>query len=144
MEPKIIHKRYSDHYEAIKRIGNCPLKHTVQLADLGDLKDMKAETQRCYNDMKRDGIEDTSVLDYLCILSTLYLLEIAPQGVKTPREHIRYFIENYEANIEETRNMLRLFNKKPEYLFGLIKTNDVELYKELAGFWFTLYNQKKS
>lgn len=138
METKDILRRYADHYDAIKRMGSFPLSKQVQLSDLGDLKEMKAETQRSYNDMKKDNL-NISVIDYLCLISTLVLVNNASKTCKNPKEYIKYLIDNYATQKEEMNNLLRLFNKKPEYLFSLIKTNNIELYKELAGFWFNLY-----
>ena len=138
METKDILRRYADHYDSIKRIGSYPISKQLQLSDLGELKEMKAETQRCYNDMKKDGLE-LSVIDYLCLISTLVIVNNASKNCKTPKDFIKHIIENYPSQKEETNNLLRLFNKSPEYLFSLIKTNNIELYKELAGFWFNLY-----
>lgn len=141
METKDIIRRYAEHYDAIKRIGSYPLFQQLQLSDLGNDREMKAVAQKCYNDMKKDGFE-LSVIDYLCLISTLFLLRDLP--VKTDKDYVRYIIENYKNAKEETTNLLRLFNRKPEYLFGLLKTTNVELYKELAGFWFNLYIGTKS
>lgn len=138
METKDILRRYADHYDAIKRIGSYPINKQIQLSDLGDLKEMKAETQRSYNDMKKDKL-DLSVIDYLCLISTLFLISNASKTCKNPKEYIKYVIDNYASHKEEANNLLRLFNKSPEYLFSLIKTNNTELYKEMAGFWFNLY-----
>jgi hypothetical protein len=63
---------------------------------------------------------------------------------KTPGKLIKYIIENYGTAHLETNALLRLFNKKPEYLMRLIGTDDVEIYKELAAFWYSIYNQHLS
>lgn len=167
METKNIMLRYGIHYEAIKRIGSYPLSKELQLSDLGstkkDLKTMKSISQRCYIDMRKDRL-DVSVIDYICWVSTSYVLDRARSNLeqKTPDKYNDYIIRNYDSFREEANNLLRLFIKKPEFYFNWIHQDnenngintkstfgvnskdsilyydDLRSFKNLAGFWFIL------
>lgn len=146
MEKNEISIRYGTHYHAIKRIGNYPLSRYLQLTDLGEgddkekLKEMKAITQKCYSDIKKDDLgSDISVIDYLCIISLFHLVENLSVIDRNPEKIVRNIIKNYEINKEETNNLLRIVIKRPEFFFKVFKTKNIELYKELVGFWCNLY-----
>jgi len=138
METETILLRYATHYKAIKKIGSHPICHQLQLSDLGTVKEMKAITQKCYGDIRKDGFGDISVIDYLCVISLLYLFENCPRGtLKTKTDILRYIIKNYDSFPEETNNLLRILIKRPE--FYSTKMEDIEIYKEMSGFWYKLY-----
>jgi hypothetical protein len=146
MEKNEISIRYGTHYHAIKRIGNYSLSRNLQLTDLGEgedkekLKEMKAITQKCYSDKKNDKFgDDISVIDYLCIISLFHLVENLSVIDRNPEKMVRNIIKNYEINKEETNNLLRIVIKRPEFFFKVFKTKNIELYKELVGFWCNLY-----
>jgi len=146
MEKNEISIRYGTHYHAIKRIGNYPLSRNLQLTDLGEgedkekLKEMKAITQKCYSDKKSDKFDnEISVIDYLCIISLFHLVENLSVIDRNPEKIVRNIIKNYEINKEETNNLLRIVIKRPEFFFKVFKTKNIELYKELVGFWCNLY-----
>lgn len=140
MENKDVIIRYGSHYDAIKKIGNYPLCYVLQLSDLGEPKKMKAITQRCYNDMKKDFSDFAfSVIEYLCLISALYLRNETPATENSSEKEVKYIIKNYENKKEETRNMLRFLVRRPEFFFKVFNTKNIELYKELFGFWCNLY-----
>ena len=135
--PKIM-KRWGNHYTAIKRIGSYPLNKELQLSDLGktpdDTKTIKAEVQRCYIDMKKDGIniKELSVIDYLCLLSMFYLLAMTLENHKEGQTFTKYVIENFEQHKAEAKNLLRFATKHPEMMEHLNA-------KEILLFWHDNY-----
>lgn len=134
--------RYARHYKAIKTIGAYPLYKDLQLSDLGETPEMKAIAQRCYTDKKKLRWDEISVIDFLCLISAHYLLSNVPVSERTAAKGLKYIIDNYEGNLkEETRNTLRIFVKRPEVFFKNLRTEDVEIYKEMVGFWLKLYIQ---
>lgn len=142
MEKKEILFRYASHYDAIKKIGEYPLGASLQLSDLGDLKEMKAITQKCYKEISRDRetgiiLEDISVIDYLCRISTLYLIELYKEkGVALAVAIVRGYFENSE----ETKNLLRYFIKNP--FFILTGNEDMKCFQIIGGFWLKLLEGK--
>lgn len=138
MEKKEILTKYGQNYDAIIRIGKYPLSHSLQLSDLGDIKEMKATTQRCYNDMKKERL-DISVIDYLCRISTLFL--VSRIKASTQIDYAIKIVDGYFVNEEETKNLLRYFIKEPFFLLMEIKTEVPDHQKSfyiLGGLWFAL------
>jgi len=141
METKTILRRYADHYDAIKKIGSYPLSKQLQLSDLGDVKTLKAVSQKCYIDMKKDKYE-LSVIDYVCLISTWFIFNEAPEEDRKPEKFPKRIGVALIVRTEETRNLLRLFNKRPEFLMDLIGSKDISVYSEMARFWYRFYNRK--
>lgn len=138
MEKKEILTKYGQNYDAIIRIGQYPLSQELQLSNLGDIKEMKATTQRCYNDMKKEDL-DISVIDYLCRISTLFL--ISRIKAKIQIDYAMKIVDGYWENVEETKNLLRYFMKDPLFLLNEIKTDVFDHLKSfyiIGGLWFTL------
>jgi hypothetical protein len=132
MEKKDIIKRYGAHYDAIQIIGGYPLSQYLQLSDLGDTKEMKADIQRCYKETKDDGML-IAITDYLCWISSLYLVDTILKIV--PKEKFAdYLIANYGSFKADANNFLRLLNKRPE----LLKL-EREDFKKLMVFWLEKY-----
>lgn len=130
MEKDILSLRYGTHYKAIKRIGSYPLSQELLLYSLGETEDMKAITQRCYSDMKKDNLK-ISVIDYLCWISAEYLYDMALTN--SPKNLIGYFKNNFDKFKEESVNMLRYVSRRPE---KFVKWGDV---KELLSIWYDNY-----
>jgi hypothetical protein len=139
MERQEIYTKYGQNYDAIIRIGKYPLSKTLQLSDLGNKKEMKATTQRCYNEMKKEGL-DISVIDYLCRISTLYVLELYVKS--DANKYVRKIIERYFEWPEETKNLLRYFMKDPFFLLKLIGSDSVHNhmihFQYISGLWFAI------
>lgn len=138
METKEIMIKYWSHVEAIKRVGGFPLSKELQLSDLGEVKEMKAITQKCYNEIKKDGL-DISVIDYLCRISTQFI--VANIKADTQIDYAMKIVNGYFENEAETKNLLRYFMKDPFFLLMKIKTNEPDHLKTfyiLGGLWFTL------
>lgn len=135
MKTEDIMLRWGTHYAAIKRIGGKPIYKTLQLSDLGenpdDTKTMKSETQRCYIDMKKDKLE-ISVIDYLCWISSQYILDMAVKNA-SDKKYIEYIKKNNGSFKEEFNNLLRLASKKPELLKEFGDT------RELVVMWHDNY-----
>lgn len=128
--------RYGTHYEAIKKIGSYPLTKTLHLSDLGKKGEMKAISQKCYTEMKKDGhyvdrVYELSVIDYLCLLSTRYLIHLIESDSKiplkeiTPEIYCSKIVKCIFTHKEETKNLLRLFFKDPSYLSIYIISNEI-------------------
>src|SRR5665647_211256 len=118
MRKRSINLLYATLEDEIKMIGDYPLDKSLKLIDLGNLKEMKAITQRCYNNMKKDNL-NVSVIDYLCIVSTRYLLRIMSDLLRVSGEDVRDklrltdFVElmlmEYSDHPKEIKNFLRYF-----------------------------------
>jgi hypothetical protein len=146
MEPKDIVFRYATHYEAIQKIGEYPLAKSLQLSDLGDTKEMKSVAQKCYNDMHKDNY-DVTVIDYLCIISTLYVINEVNKRQKDIQQvdYATNIVKMYFISQSEIRNLLRYFMKNP-FLFLNITRNEkqegnadkLKCFHILGGLWFTI------
>lgn len=123
--------RHGKHYVAIKNIGRLPLVKDLLLADVGDADEMKKTVQACYYEMKKDGL-DVSVIDYLCMISTLYL------AYQTGSDY-RAMLNRYKTEPEEVKNFLRYFMRYPFFFLG--KYNE-EAFKEIAVFWYKIINEE--
>lgn len=129
MEKKELLQRYASHYEAIKRIGEFPISKALQLSDLGDSNDMKALVQRCYKEIRKDDL-DISIIDYLCRIATLYLMDM------TSGNH-REMLLKYSSHKEEVKCFLRYFMKDPLFYLG---NDDLKKFQEITSFWFIVLN----
>ena len=119
--------RLAKYYEFIKRIGRLPLSKELHSPDLGnDEKATKNCIQNCYLEMKKDRIK-VSIIDYLCQLSTLYLL--IQSGVDYKKILSLYSTNNRE----EVRNFIRYFMKNPRFF---LKGNNPKVFHEIADFWY--------
>lgn len=79
-EKKIL-SRYATYLDVLKRIGSLRLSRKITINDLGDKKEVKAITQRCYRDMEDDPnmlvlttIPKITAIEYLCLVSYQYLI----------------------------------------------------------------------
>lgn len=72
LEEKIVHARYSTYLDTLNKMGNYPISQPLTIDDLGDKKEVKAITQRCYRDMATDGLK-IPAMEYLCWISFQYL-----------------------------------------------------------------------
>lgn len=162
METKDILLQYGTHFDAIKKIGGYPLTNSLQLSDLGKIKEMKAISQKCYKGIK--AIKEfmgadfkITVIDYVCRVSTSFLLYVISKESKIPREEMTP--EDYAYEIvkcffsypEETKNLLRLFMKRPSFLLnqiGNLKStlrgmeanhdSDMKCFQIIGGLWFVI------
>lgn len=128
MEKDEVMPRHGKHYKAIQTIGSYPLVKELLLKDLGNEEEMKKVVQACYYEMKKDKLEELSVIDYLCMISTSYLL------YQTKNDY-RKIIDRYAMEPEEVRNFLRFFMKYPYMV--LPKYNEAD-FKEIAVFWYRM------
>ena len=81
LEEKKILSRYATYLDVLKRMGNLQLSQKITINDLGNKKEVKAITQRCYRDMEDDDslkisnyIPKITAIEYLCLVSFKYLL----------------------------------------------------------------------
>lgn len=157
MEKEDILKRYAAHFKAIKKIGNYPLAQTLQLSDLGTVKEMKAITQRCYKEMNDnpDIYSDITVIDYLCIISTWYLIDLVKPNINFnepyfhPVQYVQPILSKYLTHTEEVKNFLRYFMKRPfsflafnrdtrDMIFPEVEELDLKCFKKISTFWYVL------
>ncbi len=133
MEEKDAMLRWGKHFETIKRIGRLPLDKDLHLTDLGDVKKIKATTQACYNEMKKNKIK-MSVIDYLCRLSTIYLV------FRTGGDYKEILSLYSSDSREEVRNFLRYFMKNPSFF---LRKQNKEVFNEIAGFWYEIVEKER-
>ncbi|WP_148202543.1 hypothetical protein [Syntrophus aciditrophicus] len=127
--------------EYLEKLGGYNLAAQLALSDLGSTGDDKAVIQRCYRDLKKEDF-DGSIIDYMCWISTQCVLDAVSKHVseKTPTKYIEFIIEHSSDFWEDTRNLLRLFNKNPVHFFRWFGIKeDAEAYKLLAGYWYKLF-----
>lgn len=165
METKDILTKYAYYYEYLQRLGNLVLDSDVTIEHLHL---SRGKIQAAYKEIKEYEFNGT-IIDYLCWISTLHILNIAHQNVFTKtmsRKYAEYVISNYTSFIPDANNLLRLFIKKPklffEWIYSQDKENkivhkivlpmeyedyeveffdDVNAYTLLSSFWFILYRE---
>ena len=132
-----------EHY--LEHIGGISLAVPLILSDLGNKPEDKAVVQKCYRDLNKENF-DGSILDYLCWISTQYVLVEISKKIpeKNPLKYAEYVINNYKTFKSDIRNMLRLLNRKPEHFFNWFGRVDMDCYRLLVGYWFQLYLQDKN
>lgn len=137
MKEKTTLQKYAYYEDVLKKIGGFPLseKLTIEKLDLS-----RGVIQAAYKEMYGLKFKGT-IIDYLCWVSTEYLIENAPETMKTPEKQIAYIVLNYENNKEIFNNLLRLFKENYKYLFDLIGTEDRKLFVKLMEFWYDHNNQ---
>ncbi len=124
--------KYGKHYQAIKTIGKLPLSKELLLSDIGDAETMKKVVQACYYEMKKENL-DISVVDYLCRVATLFLVEQVGKNHKD-------ILMSYEKNKEEVRCFVRYFMKDP---FFFLPKFDTKTFQEIAVFWYGILNSER-
>jgi len=139
MEKGEIITRYGIYYDLIHRIGDIMLWHNITLSDLRGNK-AKALIQRAYKDTRKDKL-DLDIVEYICYIATLYLVETANVKERTPENIAQYIVDNFLNAVHETRALLRLFNRKPEYFMDLIGTDSLHIYREMSAFWYIKYRK---
>lgn len=155
MRKKSIKLIYAFLEEAIKKVGGYPLNQSLKIPDLGDTSEMKAAVQLCYRGMERENLK-VSIIDYLCIVSTLYLLNITERNLKISREEIRSidFVElmlmHYATHQEETKNFLRYFVKNPSFFLSKITSATKETEEEnlkcfqiISSVWYLIMTEER-
>jgi len=174
MDRKTIIEKYSYYYDILQKLGGYPLSSEVTImgGEGGErLNPSRGVIQAAYKEIKKYKFNG-NLIDYLCWISTLYLLDMAKRNVSADKDpkayyaklYSRYIVRNYKSFTYDANNLLRLFIKKPAYYFNWIHEDenikdgrevdgknpsilyhdgDVEEYIFLAGFRFVLY-QKES
>jgi len=161
MKKRSVNFLYAVLEDAIKKIGSYPLEKPVMLNYLGDTSKTKAVTQRCYNEIARDNL-DIPAMDYLFVVSTLYLLGITEKTLKIPKGeiHLIDFVGQMLLHClpyhEEMKNFLRYFMKNP--LFFLSKVADyavvsgsademeeerLKCFQLISSFWYIIMMSEK-
>jgi hypothetical protein len=126
MTHKELLKKYAYYYSVLQNIGKIPLKNDIVLAT--DTGIDRKEIQRAYNDIKKFKF-DGSITDYLLWLSTAFLVYEAKKnlkglGFKKPiasKMLLSEFDDACAKNKADDINMIRLFNKNPDYLLTLLE-----------------------
>jgi hypothetical protein len=129
----------------LELIGSFSLSKQLTQKDLGDTPEDKAVIQKCYRDMKREGFKGT-VIDYLCLISCEFILNswhkewenteddginetagklLSKSHIKTSGKYNKHqflplilimFLLVCRKHKIHARNMLRLFNKNPQFI----------------------------
>lgn len=156
MRAQTINLLYATFEESIKRLGSFPLDESPKIKDLAKTRKIKAAVQLCYREMRK-GKKAFPVLDYLCIISTRYLLQMTEMNLKISKEKIRSIdfaekmLMQYSIYPAETKNFLRYFSQKPDFFLSKVASFAKETKKEqlktvqlICGFWyFLLIGEKK-
>lgn len=131
MDKRTILTRYAKYCETLEILGKIPL---CSQASIDDLKPSRGLMQSCYKEIKELNFQGT-LIDYLCWISTLYLIDRAGS-----EDVVQYVKKNYPSIMEDANNLLRLFNKKPEFFLNEINSMDsIETYEVMSIMWFTAY-----
>lgn len=125
MDTKDILTKYAYYYEYLKRLGNYTPDSDVTIENL---RLSRGAIQAAYKEIKEYEFKDT-IIDYLCWISTLHVLNIAHHNIKnrnSSRKYAEYIIEEFDPLKSDVLNLLRLFHRKPEYFFDWIYSQDTE------------------
>lgn len=131
METKTILERYSKYYDYLKILGKAPLSETPII---DRLKMAKGHIQHAYQEIRDDDFSG-SLIDYLCWVSTQYIMHMAAK-----RDRVEFVCESLDDYPEEINNLLRLFIKNPSYI---LEGYDPDNFSRLALIWYRLYSQQK-
>jgi hypothetical protein len=124
MTHKEVLKKYAYYYSVLQNIGSIPLQNDIVLAT--DTGVDRKEIQMAYNDIKKFKFKG-SIMDYLLWLSSAFLVYEAKKDIKSfekghiPKMALAFFDEVCAKNKADDMNMLRLFNKNPDYLLTLFE-----------------------
>ncbi len=132
-------KKYAHYYDYLQKLGSIPLCKTPTIEDL---QPTSGVIQAAYKDIKKYKF-DGNLIDYLCWISTLFLIE------NVEGEDIETFIKacNIRPSFKlysESRNLLRLANKRPEYFLSAINATDdyekaYETFASMMCLWYMNY-----
>lgn len=164
MEQKEALDRYSHYYDYLQKLGKAALYSNVTIEYIEPSRGL---IQSVYKEIKKHKFNG-NLVDYLCWISMQYVLWQAKHSIKnlhSSRQYAEIIIKNFEMLQPDTLNLLRLFNKRPEYLFDWIYANDkdnkikhtiiipqekaynaeyyddINCYTLLGSFWFLLYRE---
>ena len=155
MDRRTIIARYSYYYDILQKMGSYPLSSDVTImggAGGEGLNPSRGVIQSAYKEIKKYNFKG-NLIDYLCWVSTLYLVDMAQRSLSSieKREYYQdlythYIIENYRSFTYDANNLLRLFIKKPLYFFNQIHRyeggNLLEYGREIDGkFHSVKYNE---
>ena len=134
MDRKYILNRYAHYYEYLQALGKIPLTVT---AVIEHLKPNRGLLQSCYKEMREQEFNG-NLIDYLCWISSQYLLDMAQRSIPDGR-YMAYLKNNYGSIKEDANNLLRLASKRPELFVDWGDT------KEILMMWHDNYmNEIKS
>ena len=166
MEKGYIIEKTGKYYDYIEKLSKIPLSKMPKLNDIG-IND--ADIQSCSKEikkLKKEGIFDGSIIDYLCFLSTYYFLFLIAQEFEenqtltneycydnlTPTRKFEIFIPFWNNAFKSPaffNNLLRLYLKNGKYILNapliekkmknLNDENKINLKLELAGSLNTIY-----
>jgi hypothetical protein len=164
MERKKVLERYAYFFNAINNLGMMSLVHTPTIDELNLPKSM---VQTAYRDMKEFEFPG-GVIDYLCYLSTLTVLYNCGNEKKSAffnkvklftklegaffQKIINLFIE-ITTNVIDGKNLVRLFNKNPQYLIDSfhyepfdepIEGIILQLFKSVYNAYYMYYLEEKN
>lgn len=155
MDTKILLERYGYYYDVLQKLGEVPLKETPTMESL---KIPAGVIQKAYREMKELEFEG-NIIDYLCWISTLFLIFDLEQRVEEQRVEIKEYSFHYLASLfadirnkktkSDKMNSLRLYNKNPLYFFDeirkkfmmdyLSKLTDGQVYNDVMKASSTIY-----
>lgn len=113
MDEKTIHERYGRYYEVLRGLSEFPLLEIPTIDKLLPSKPLKALMQSAYREIKEVDFNG-GLIDFFSWISTAHVIYILKQSVSidAPQtEWVWAIISNYEKNREDTRNLMRLFNR---------------------------------
>lgn len=162
MDKRFLLNRYSHYYKHLQTLGQIPLNinATVEM-----IEPTRGLVQSCYKEMRNLGFNDT-LIDYLCWISSTYLLDTIKNFNLTEREEMTNTLDKYADHIykivminpneplaNDVFNFLRLFHKKPDYFFSFVydsenwvkesspNNDEIKAYQYLSQLWFHLYRK---
>lgn len=112
MDKKFILNRYAHYYEYLRTLGKIPLNQSVTIESINPNRGL---LQSCYKEistLKNEmgaGKFDVNLIDYLCWISTQYIID------KAGNINLAVYVKNnYDSIREDANNLLRLASRKPE------------------------------
>lgn len=123
MKEKTTLQKYNYYKDVLDKIADFPIN---KIPIIKDLNLSRGVIQAAYKEMYKIDFVGT-IIDYLCWISTLYILEKTKEDYKseTFETYIRY-IRNKNRDTKDYRNLLRFYSKSPsgtEKILSWIKDN---------------------
>lgn len=119
-EEKTLHEKYGYYEHVLKRIGTFPLAYNLTIEKL---KLSRGIIQAAYKEMYGLRFKGT-IIDYLCYVSTLYLIEVAKKSSDKSIKTAQTIINDYSLHKKDTINLFRLFHVNPSIVLDNIVSVD--------------------
>lgn len=130
-------KIYDVFHAVLQTLGSFSPSHEVSLDDVDMPRKLLSSAYNTYRETDFDG----SMIDYLCLISTQYLVRIS--RAETAADFVRFVANNLPRYREDVKNMLRLLLKNHDYLFSALSAPpDKGAFCQLAGIWFDIYREE--